>query len=126
MRIPRFLRHPAVSVREIVARAPARTAGRVVGRPVLAIQDTTDVRVASATSGIVLPPTVAVDAADGTLLGLVQAELLGRTGAQRGRQPRLRRPAEPALAARRRTGGRSPRGRGRRHHGHRRPRGRYL
>ncbi len=43
-------------------------------------------RVASDNGGIVLPPTVAVDAADGTSLGLVQAELLGRTGAQRGRR----------------------------------------
>lgn len=86
MRITRFLRIPAVSVEEIVAGAHARTAGRVVGRHVLAIQDTTDVRVASDNSGIVLHPTVAVDAADGTLLGLVEAELLGRTGAQRGRR----------------------------------------
>lgn len=83
MRITRFLRNAAVTVDEIVASAAGRTAGRAAGRPVLAIQDTTDVRVDSDNSGIVLHPTIAVDAADGTLLGLVHAELLGRTGGAR-------------------------------------------
>lgn len=83
IRITRFLRNAAVTVEEIVTSAAARTAGRVAGHHVLAIQDTTDVRVDADNRGIVLHPTIAVDASEGTLLGLVHAELLGRTGGAR-------------------------------------------
>jgi hypothetical protein len=88
IRLTRFLRNPAVTAEEIVASAAARTAERVAGRTVLAIQDTTDVRVGGA-GGIVLHPTIAVDAADSALLGLVHGELLGRPGGARvGRKRR--------------------------------------
>ena len=80
MQITRFLRNPAVSVEEIVSYAQQRTRARVFGRHVLAIQDTTDVRVHSDRSGVVLHPTIAVDAEEGTLFGLVHAELLEREG----------------------------------------------
>lgn len=83
MRFTRFLRNPSVTVAEIVASAVERTAGRVPGCHVLAIQDTTDVRVGSDKCGIVLHPTIAVDAVSGALLGLVHAEFLARTGGSR-------------------------------------------
>jgi hypothetical protein len=54
-----------------------------MGRPVLAIQDTTDARVESDNTGIALHPVIAVDAVSGTLLGLVHAELIERKGGRR-------------------------------------------
>lgn len=72
-----------MSVEEIVANAAARTAGRVAGHHVLAIQDTTDVRCDSENRGVALHPTIAVDASSGALLGLVHAELLSRRGGAR-------------------------------------------
>jgi Transposase DDE domain len=83
MRITRFLRNTAVTIEEMIATACARTADRAAGHHVLAIQDTTDVRVASDNSGVVLHPTIATEATSGTLLGLVHAQLLGRTGGGR-------------------------------------------
>ncbi len=76
MRITRFLRNSAVTVAEMVASAARRTASGVAGRHVLAIQDTTTVRMAADGSGIALHPTIAVDALTGSLLGLVHAEFL--------------------------------------------------
>lgn len=83
IRITRFLRNTAVTVAEIIATAAARTESRVVGRHVLAIQDTTDARIEADNTGIALHPTIAVDAASGTLLGLVHAELLEHKGGRR-------------------------------------------
>ena len=80
IRITRFLRNAHVSVAEMVSVAVARAAGLVSGRHVLAIQDTTSLRDDGRSSGLVLHPTIAVDAADGALLGLVHAELLRRGG----------------------------------------------
>lgn len=73
-----------MTIEEIVSHARLRTSARVRGRHVLAIQDTTDVRVHSDNSGMVLHPTIAVDAEDGTLFGLVHAELLKREGGRGG------------------------------------------
>lgn len=86
MRITRFLRNASVTVSELVGSAVARTGGRVAGRHVLAIQDTTEVRSTAWGGGIVLHPTIAVDADDGALLGLVHAELLHRTGGARAQR----------------------------------------
>lgn len=83
IRITRFLHNPAVSVAEMVATAGARTCGRVVGRHVLAIQDTTMVRARAEGLGVALHPVIAVDAIDGTLLGLVDARFFVRKGGQR-------------------------------------------
>jgi hypothetical protein len=81
MRITRFLHNGRVSETEMVAVAAARTAGRVGGRHVLAIQDTTTVRERPAEGrSVMLHPTIAVDAQDGALLGLIHAEVLGRSG----------------------------------------------
>lgn len=86
MRITRFLRNPAVSVDEMVAEAATGTGGRVAGRHVLAIQDTTTVRAAPDGRTVALHPVLAVDAVEGTLLGLVDAQLLQRDGGKRDRR----------------------------------------
>jgi Transposase DDE domain len=83
IRLTRFLHNPAVNVTEMVATAAARTCQRVVGRHVLAIQDTTMVRTAAAGLGVALHPVIAVDANDGTLFGLVDARFFIRQGGQR-------------------------------------------
>jgi hypothetical protein len=79
IRLTRFLRNPSVSGAEMVATAAAGTAARCAGRRVLAIQDTTVVRSAGG-GGLYLHPTIAVDADDGAILGLVEACLLPRAG----------------------------------------------
>ncbi len=86
MRITRFLRNSAVSTGEILATAADRTASLVAGRHILAIQDTTSVRVAEDGTGLVMHPTIAVDRDGGALLGLVHAEMLERTGGLRGQR----------------------------------------
>jgi hypothetical protein len=53
---------------------------------VLAIQDTTMVRSAPQGLGVALHPVLAVDAVEGTLLGLVDARFMVRRGGQRGRR----------------------------------------
>jgi hypothetical protein len=84
MQITRFLQNPRVSVAEMVATAAARTAGRIAGRSVLAIQDTTTVRERPGEGrSVALHPTIAVDGATGALLGLVHAEVLARSGGKR-------------------------------------------
>lgn len=83
VRIGRFLRNPKVKSSEMVATASARTAGLVQGRHILAIQDTTSLREHDRERSLHLHPTIAVDAADGALIGLVHAEFLRRTGGKR-------------------------------------------
>lgn len=86
IRITRFLRNPAVSVAEMVGTAAARTCSRVAGRHVLAIQDTTTVRAAAEGRCVALHPVIAVEAVEGTLLGLVDARLLVREGGMRAQR----------------------------------------
>jgi hypothetical protein len=88
IRITRFLHNPAVSVAEIVSTAAARTCGRVNGRHVLAIQDTTMVRSAADGRGVALHPVIAIDAVDGTLIGLVDACFLRRASGKRQHRKR--------------------------------------
>jgi len=80
VRFGRFLRCEAVTPGEMIATAHAHTAGRVAGRHILAIQDTTSLRDDGDQRSINLHPTIAIDAADGALLGLVHAEILVRDG----------------------------------------------
>jgi hypothetical protein len=82
LRLSRFLHNVKVTPGEMVQTARADTLARVRGRHVLAIQDTTSLRDASNTSkrSLHLHPTIAVDAADGSLLGLVDATFLHRSG----------------------------------------------
>ena len=82
MRITRFLRNSAVTVEEMLAEAGARTAARCVGREVLVIQDTTVVR-STGGGGDYLHAAVALDAADGAILGLVEGCFLRRTSGRK-------------------------------------------
>jgi len=82
MRITRFLRNSAVTVEEMLAEAGARTAARCMGREVLVIQDTTVVR-STGGGGDYLHAAVALDAADGAILGLVEGCFLQRTSGRK-------------------------------------------
>jgi hypothetical protein len=87
MRITRFLRNPSVTVGEMLSEAAALTSQRCVGRDVLVIQDTTVIR-SSGGGGDYLHVAVALDEADGAILGLVDGQILqrssGRKAARRG------------------------------------------
>jgi hypothetical protein len=83
VRLGRFLRNSRVSPEEIFATATARTRERVAERHILVPQDTTSLRDDGKTSSLQLHPAIAVDAADGALLGLVHAEFLRRDGTPR-------------------------------------------
>jgi hypothetical protein len=83
MRITRLLRNPKITPEAMFAAAGARTAGLVNGRHILAIQDTTTLRDDGRQHSLLLHPTIAVDAMDGALYGLVQAELLHRHGGKK-------------------------------------------
>jgi hypothetical protein len=80
MRITRFLRNPKVSADAIFADAAGKTAARVRGLHVLAIQDTTALRDDGAGRSLQAHPTLAVDAETGALLGLAHGEILSRAG----------------------------------------------
>lgn len=58
--------------------ARTRTCARVAGRHVVAIQDTTSVRVDENGIGLSCHPVLAVDAQDASVLGLVDAFFLDR------------------------------------------------
>jgi len=86
MRIGRFLHNRRVSVAEMLETARERTCARVAGRHVLAIQDTTSVRVDEKGVGLSCHPVLAVDAIDGAALGLVDAIFLSRAGGLKGQR----------------------------------------
>jgi hypothetical protein len=98
MRFTRFLRNPRVTPGEMVARARARTAGLVKDRHILAIQDTTTLRDDGKLRSLNLHPTIAVDAADGALLGLVDAVFLSGLAAPSVCAPSGRSPTSRAGA----------------------------
>lgn len=88
IRLTRWLRNPAVTVREMAETAAARTAERCAGRHLLAIQDTTVVR-SEGGGGDYLHAVLGVDAADGAILGLVDGVFLHReAGRKAGRRAR--------------------------------------
>ena len=80
VRLGRLLNNRQVTPGEMVATARADLLGRVAGRHVLAIQDTTSLRDDGDKQSLNLHPTIAVDATDGALLGLLSAALLERDG----------------------------------------------
>lgn len=86
MRIGRFLHNRRVTAMEMLETARERTCGRVAGRHVLAIQDTTSVRVDELGVGLSCHPVLAVDADDGSALGLVDAIFLSRAGGLKGQR----------------------------------------
>lgn len=89
----RFFRNPKVTATEILATAVAQTAAAAAGRHVLLIEDTSEVnfeakagrkrdlgRVGNGTDiGLFVHPALAVDAEDGTVLGLAGATIWRRT-----------------------------------------------
>jgi hypothetical protein len=84
VRLSRFFHNSAVTVEEMTASAAVRTSQSVMGRHVLAIQDTTSVRSdPTGGGGLNLHAMVAVDGEDGALLGLVEALYLARTSGRR-------------------------------------------
>lgn len=93
MQFTRFLRNGAVTAGEMARHAGALTAERVVGREVVAIQDTSELvlggrraRMAGygpvgkggALGGLLLHPVLAVEAGSGALLGLVSMQVWNR------------------------------------------------
>jgi hypothetical protein len=83
MRIARFLHNPKVTTGEMVSTALARTCTQVAGRHVLAVQDTSALRVDEKGIGLSFHPVIAVDANEGTVLGLVGNVFLSRQGGER-------------------------------------------
>jgi hypothetical protein len=81
------LRNPSVTVGEMLSAAAGLTSQRCQGRDVLVIQDTTVIRSAGG-GGDYLHVALALDEADGAILGLVDARFLqrssGRAVARRG------------------------------------------
>lgn len=80
MQITRFLRNKRVTPAEMFASAATRTTGLVAGRDVVVIQDTTSLRDDGNKRSLQLHPAIVVDAADGCLLGLLDAMFLRRDG----------------------------------------------
>ena len=89
----RLLRNPRVCVAEAAATVGARTGERAAGRDVVVIQDTTEVTLGGseiraagfgpvgrggATGGVLVHVAIAVDGADGSLLGLVDVKVWNR------------------------------------------------
>jgi hypothetical protein len=88
IRLTRFLRNPAVRLDAMLEAAQSRLAAALPGRHVLAIQDTTVTR-SEGGGGSFLHAMVAVDAGDGALLGLVDAQFLHREqGLRRSKRQR--------------------------------------
>lgn len=89
----RFFRNPRVTVEEMLETAAAATAELAAGRHVLVIEDTSEInyeskagrkrnlgRVGNGTdAGLFIHPALAVDARDGTILGIAGAEVWRRT-----------------------------------------------
>jgi|SRR5665213_1422864 len=89
----RFLANPAVTAQEMLAHAGGLTNQRAAGRDVLAIMDTTDLRFANHQAskrgfgrdandtcpGLFLHPVLAVEAATGGVIGLIDCTVLNRT-----------------------------------------------
>ena len=86
MRITRFLHNPKVTADEMMATARARTCAQIAGRHVLAIQDTSALRVDEKGVGLSFHPVIAVDANAGTVLGLVDNFFLTRQGGERDKR----------------------------------------
>jgi hypothetical protein len=104
MQFTRFLRNRSVTSEEMSRHAGDLTSGRVAGRDVVAVQDTSElvlggrgaaaagygvVGKGSRTRGLLLHPVLAVEAGSGALVGLVSMQIWNR--AEGVRAPRRRR-----------------------------------
>jgi hypothetical protein len=108
IRFGRFLDHDNVSTHEILATAGGYTGSRVFGRHVLAIQDTTEFNFPQHAGkkigfgrsgnnrdpGFFLHPTIAIDAIDGGVIGVVGAQIINRTHDTIGHLRHRQRPIE--------------------------------
>lgn len=83
IRITRFLHNPRVTAAAMMETALARTCGCVVGRHVLAIQDSSALVVDEKGTGVSLHPVLAVEAVTGDVLGLAGNLFLTRRGGAR-------------------------------------------
>jgi hypothetical protein len=83
MRITRFLHNPKVTAAEMMSTAATQTCAQVAGRHVLAIQDTSALRVDEKGLGLSFHPLIAMDVTEGTILGLIDNFFLTRTGGER-------------------------------------------
>jgi hypothetical protein len=88
IRITRFLRNPVVTAGEMLSEAAARTSQRCQGRDILVIQDTTVVR-SSGGGGDYLHAVIALDEADGAMLGVVDGRFLHRTSGRKAERREL-------------------------------------
>ena len=93
----RFFRNPNVSVEEILASAAERSAQAAAGREVLLIEDSSEINYQSKVgrkrdlgtvgngtdAGLFVHPALAIDAADGAVLGLAGATIWQRRAAKR-------------------------------------------
>jgi hypothetical protein len=86
VRIGRFLHNKKVTTKEMIAAARQRAFARVGGRHVLVIQDTSALRVDKEGVGLSFHPVIAVDALDGSFLGLVDNFFLMRQGGERAKR----------------------------------------
>ncbi len=84
MRITRFLHNRRVTTGEMLSAASQRTCSQISGRHVLAIQDTTSVRVDENGIGLSVHPLIGADAANGFVFGLIDAFFLDRRDEDRG------------------------------------------
>jgi hypothetical protein len=95
MQFTRFLRNEAVTAAEMAEHAAERTAARVAGRDIVAVQDTSELALGGrrakangygpvgkggALRGLLLHAILAVDAGNGAVLGLVDAPVRNRSG----------------------------------------------
>ena len=93
VRFTRFLRNERVGVAEMASHAASRTAERVAGREIIVVQDTSELSLGGRRArangygpvgkgggmrGLLLHAALALDAGDGTLLGLVDAQVWNR------------------------------------------------
>jgi Transposase DDE domain len=105
----RFLRNPSVTAVEMAEHAAQLTSGRVHGRDVVVIQDTSEVSIGGrrakaqgygpigkggALRGLLLHAVLAVDAANGGVIGLVDAKVSNRSGGSKVKPRRTRKTRE--------------------------------
>ncbi len=83
MRIARFLHNRRVTAGEMMAAALARTCTQARGCHVLAIQDTSALRVDENGLGLSFHPVIGVDAGTGMVLGLIDNMFLTRRGGEK-------------------------------------------
>lgn len=88
IRITRFLRNRSVTIEEMLEAAAARTSQRCQGRDVLVIQDTTVLR-SSGGGGDYLHAVIALDEADGAILGVVDGGLMHRKSGRKAERREL-------------------------------------